>query len=610
MNKPCEDCRKHKKGCSKDIGGCISCKAKGVPCIYLTNSDNLFQSTSERNGWGSQWSINENQRLNVAGAQPQRQTYVSPFSNQTKITIDYTMLESFPNFSFGASESLNYQTLNTFDASLLQQEAANWELQDPDLMPSLKDWNLCHRFLTKDYKLPIPMTFSHDAEMFLVNFFSLPPVLIKCAVFARVYLLQEEALKYYKRARKAFLKIGFHPSLQDFDASTHVAHFAYTQGQPVIGMQFLAAGLAMLRKLKLHIDPDDSPWLLHMNFTERQKEDRRRAFWIWYSIFYVHQALCNDENFIECNDISCDKIKAPAQVYDPYPIFAPMPTLQSECKVLELFVKIKRRLMIPPTNVHALLSDSSVLFFERTLQSIQSAVPNEVRLELQSPDTICRSDEALFINKIAAGEYRLQNHSYIDPSCFYPTSNRSIHSLSPQLTVKQYPPQSVTAKFSKTLRQWNLELKPVNYSIEWYFECFVVIWFALCKMDQAWWQFTSIQIHDFSGLRTRLHQSVDELEKESAEGGYFTPILECMNAMLVEIDQVLKVGRNPGVDGMKELELGMRIISIGGVDEDILETRTTEPYVILGLLGLEVSGGLRFKGRSEESWRLFWKLNS
>ncbi|KAJ3035792.1 hypothetical protein HDU99_010555, partial [Rhizoclosmatium hyalinum] len=119
-------------------------------------------------------------------------------------------------------------------------------------------------------------------------------------------------------------------------------------------------------------------------------------------------------------------------------------------------------------------------------------------------------------------------------------------------------------------------------------------------MDTAWWQFTSTKIHDVSELQTRLEdmvQSVHQLEAGPAGGGYFTPILACMNAMLTEIDQVHKVGSKSGVDGMKELELSMRIFSIGGVDEDILESRTTEPYVILGLLGLEVSGGLRFKGR-------------
>ncbi|KAJ3073898.1 hypothetical protein HDU99_001827 [Rhizoclosmatium hyalinum] len=183
--KSCEDCRKHKKGCSKDRDGCISCKAKGVPCIYLTNPDNLFQSTPEPIVWGNKLLINKSQCLSAAGSQPQPDTYLSPpFSSRTSITIDDTMTESVANFPLGASgfcnnwtQSLTLQlSLNAFDASLLEHEAANWELQDPDLMPSLKDWNLCHRFLTKDYTLPTPMTFSHDAEMFLINFFSIPPV--------------------------------------------------------------------------------------------------------------------------------------------------------------------------------------------------------------------------------------------------------------------------------------------------------------------------------------------------------------------------------------------------------------------------------------------------
>ncbi|KAJ3064180.1 hypothetical protein HDU99_004550 [Rhizoclosmatium hyalinum] len=32
--KPCQECRVHKKGCSKEVGGCFSCKTKGTECVY------------------------------------------------------------------------------------------------------------------------------------------------------------------------------------------------------------------------------------------------------------------------------------------------------------------------------------------------------------------------------------------------------------------------------------------------------------------------------------------------------------------------------------------------------------------------------------------------
>ncbi|ORY39143.1 hypothetical protein BCR33DRAFT_720381 [Rhizoclosmatium globosum] len=58
------------------------------------------------------------------------------------------------------------------------------------------------------------------------------------------------------------------------------------------------------------------------------------------------------------------------------------------------------------------------------------------------------------------------------------------------------------------------------------------------------------------------------------------------------------------------LELGLKVMSLGkdnNFTQD--EAITTEPLAFMGLLGTQVSDGIRWKGRSEESWRLFWKLN-
>ncbi|ORY39180.1 hypothetical protein BCR33DRAFT_720415 [Rhizoclosmatium globosum] len=72
-------------------------------------------------------------------------------------------------------DSLQLQ-MYTMEMSLIEQEASNWDIQDPDLMPTINDWYLCYRYLTKGGTIPYPQSISHDAEAFMRNFFSLPPV--------------------------------------------------------------------------------------------------------------------------------------------------------------------------------------------------------------------------------------------------------------------------------------------------------------------------------------------------------------------------------------------------------------------------------------------------
>ncbi|ORY39179.1 hypothetical protein BCR33DRAFT_853716 [Rhizoclosmatium globosum] len=636
--KSCQECRLHKKGCSKDKDGCISCKVKGVQCIYIFGLKSQEQDEGLMGGRAT--TLVPRSGVQIDRAEPDSPQPTMMIQQETDSTWPYESHSSMPPWSSGhsnfwsnAPQSLQLQ-MRAMETSLLDQEASNWEIQDPDLMPTVKDWNLCYRYMTKGGTLPYPQSISHDAETFMLNFFSLPPVyrLIKCAMFAQVFLLRDEAVSYYKRARKAFLKIGFIPSIEDFHASVYAAHFAYISGQPVIGMQFLKSGVAMIRQLKLNVDPDNSPWLFHLNLTERQKEDRRRAFWTWYSIFNVHQAMCNNDYLLDVV-IDCDKMKPPSQVYDPYPIFSPIPTRAAECQGLVLIVQIKKRLAVPPVDIFSMIMDQSTSEFSNKLHSIQASAPREVVLYSEQPDRINQDEETMFINKIIdAGDERVVSMNMVFETArsalyrpilfvsslpsYHPLLLNSVHreaiANSINKSVESAIRISTLSDLYKTLRRLKLELTPVNYSIECYFECFVVLWFVMCKMDPAWWEFTKIRIHDVPGLRLRMEsmaQSVRNLENGPAGGGYFTPLLTCMNAMLRDIDHVHKSGWTQIHDRKSDVELGMRTVSIGGVD-DIQESQATEPYVLLGLLGFEVAGGLRFKGRSEDSWRLFWKLNS
>ncbi|ORY21762.1 hypothetical protein BCR33DRAFT_797584 [Rhizoclosmatium globosum] len=125
-------------------------------------------------------------------------------------------------------------------------------------------------------------------------------------------------------------------------------------------------------------------------------------------------------------------------------------------------------------------------------------------------------------------------------------------------------------------------------------------------MNPAWWSYIPISILDYQLLRARMGQM------EENGNGFLSPVVQCLIAILEEIDYIKYRGQQDDVtkvaDDIEGLELGMQVLSIGASKGQRPE-KVIEPYVFLGLLGLKVAGGIRWKGRSEESWRLFWKLN-
>ena len=100
------------------------------------------------------------------------------------------------------------------------------------------------------------------------------------------------------------------------------------------------------------------------------------------------------------------------------------------------------------------------------------------------------------------------------------------------------------------------------------------------------------------------------VEVEGTKSGSTIVILQCMQAMVREMFlycsgvAIEDTESRSGIDG---LELRMTVMSLVGDD---FETIEKEPYAYLGLLGLEVAGGVRWKGKYEPEWRMFWTSNT
>ncbi|ORY39139.1 hypothetical protein BCR33DRAFT_418703 [Rhizoclosmatium globosum] len=93
-------------------------------------------------------------------------------------------------------------------------------------------------------------------------------------------------------------------------------------------------------------------------------------------------------------------MKAPSQVYDPYPIFSPIPTRPSECRTTELIVQIKKWRAVPPSSIFELATDLRTTEYSRKLAWIRASAPVEVVLDTKQLDVIDREEETLLVDKI------------------------------------------------------------------------------------------------------------------------------------------------------------------------------------------------------------------
>ncbi|ORY39114.1 hypothetical protein BCR33DRAFT_853670 [Rhizoclosmatium globosum] len=540
------------------------------------------------------------------------------------------------NTRFPWSHSPLNQFMTALETPFINNESHNWEMEDPDLIPSTSDWLMMWAEITRYGKFA-PMDDSFDAEAFLLNYFSLPPVfrLAECAIIAHLYLPSETAVSYYVRARKALIQaMEQPPTLATVQACNTLCQFALSKGQPVTGIQFLRMSLNMILELRLDVDPDDSPWLSHLDLTPRQKEERRRAFWLAY--WQIMWLDSNDD--IKDVEINCDRIKAPGNVMDPGPVFDYCATRKWECEFLAVIGTLRRHYGTPPKTATDLLQSAQIAHYKMRLKYIQSITPPEFLLLSESPTSISSHEEVIFGTKVTETRENLvlfsllynSSISVLHRPTMFLASLKSYHPLLISQETRCTISDSITQCFSASLRIIHLfhfashmykhgpEKDRFLYHFlngtDSYFESVIVVWFLVCRMEPAWWSYIPISHVDFDDLRRWMRQMVDALtsrsKKEEDGPGFLSPITQCLDAMLKEINCVKNIGDiqlDISDENTDFVELGMQVLSIGTKESS--PEKVIEPYAFLGLLGYNIAGGLRWKGRSEESWRLFWKLN-
>ncbi|KAJ3289864.1 hypothetical protein HDU79_003714 [Rhizoclosmatium sp. JEL0117] len=508
-------------------------------------------------------------------------------------------------------------------------------LEDKDLIPTIDDFSLFCRFaIMENFNLLIRR--SLPLRVFLKTFFHQPPPLrlVLGAISAHLVrppVSEDVVFSYHRRAKKAVMKYAHIPSLKTAQAFYWIFSVSLWKGQPALGQPFFLRALEMAKELRLNIDPEDSPWLLHHHLTEFEKEERRRFFWVCDFLLRLTQSISEEACQIEFDQDQ--GLRPPSVIYDSDGIilFPPADSLFISCCTFRLIARIKLHYRQIPHSLSHLLGSpelDQLSFLSHSLCTSISAVNS--LLVSESPSAITQSDYTLFLDQLShlvAVDVVPINFNFYAAQCMlnrtklYLTGIKSCHPAVISAVQRDIIATAVMHAFEGAHRVAGLleflnlvakrgdtEKVPIasNATLVYaLFEAGIVFWFLACRMDPVWWAVLPERAGTLrEGLWTRWEVLRECMEDENRvrSFGSVEPLVKCIGYMHREILEKVMGIMSVGVE--EEVVLGMEVVSAGGRGQVVVK----DAWVFLGLLGLEVYGGVRWKGKSEEAWRLFWKV--
>ncbi|KAJ3295600.1 hypothetical protein HDU79_008789 [Rhizoclosmatium sp. JEL0117] len=563
----------------------------------------------------------------------------------TIFNIDASSMATSINGFVGANiNPVLEEYLKAWGSPVIDQ-SLSFELEDTDLLPTFDDFLLVFNYYTDNGK-SVSTSDSFDVQSFLVGFYQKPAVLRLahcCVALGRFSFDSTEAqltrLRYFKRAYKALHVADLTPSVDILMAFENLSYVARVLGDENLKEYFFYRALKMLVELKMDIDPDDLP-LDHL--TPRQKEERRRLYWQSYRLYSYVTAYSSDYKQV---NLQRGKVKVYSQAYDPYEVFEVNGKSGGLVKKLEgdIFViigEIRRLYCRPPSSIQEVFNwgraDSAS---RKSLASLGELIPVEFLLLFDDATYVTLDDEERFISQTSTvgGALYMINmnfHSCISvcyrpimfltalPSCrpMYLSSEQqnTVVAAIKNCYEASWRITSLLIFFEKMQYGGGKSRLPENehdfYNIFQntlsYLEAYVSLWFIVCRMDPQWLTLAFSEDVNTLALQNRLRR-VLEIQEWIGSEGRLEPIHKGMMVMLEEIEEVARAGKHVNKqsddDGLESIILGIHSLALG-----VKSTAMTNPWCYLGLLGLEIGSERKVKwmGRYEEAWRLFWKLNA
>ncbi|KAJ3245305.1 hypothetical protein HDU78_009550 [Chytriomyces hyalinus] len=423
-------------------------------------------------------------------------------------------------------------------------------LEHPDLVATHDDWVIVAQFFNSSDRI-VRASAAHrliSTAAFLDSFFAQPAPLrltiCALAAHANPSIPDNVCISYYNRARKAVMRSIDKPSLKNLQTLYLIANFAIVNGQPTIGKPFFINALWMLIHLRMDVDPDASPWLAHLNLSELEKEERRRAFWL---CFYTTKLVQSCSTPSSPARLSAAQMRPPKS--DIGSLFSEILTTQHNCSILELIISIKRHYAYAPASLNDLILSEQALSLSAELLSLHSEIPQFLLL---APEPTPTADHILMQNKIFISQLLsvgpTDTTGIISLSMFFNASICLLHRpklylthFLPNASATAVPPsfipiiasalkQCLTAAYrmsdinrfllhitqdaanidsaSSDNSSEHPQLLPKsfweahNYLAHPLFECAIVLWFIACKTSHTWFD-VGFSLEEFEWLKLR-----------------------------------------------------------------------------------------------------------
>ncbi|TPX65338.1 hypothetical protein CcCBS67573_g08166 [Chytriomyces confervae] len=484
-------------------------------------------------------------------------------------------------------------------------------------------------------------------------------------------LSNDTVYSYYRRARKTVSQFMDKPSLRMVQALLFLVQISDGTGQSEFADLIFRYTIEMLLSLRMDLDPDHAFWRATSNLTEIQKEEHRRIFWrcaFWIKLRSTFGQI-TQPYVLDVNQVQLPRnlqrgpftILAAGSdfVVNARRIHTKIPSSIHEMIVSHELIELNAHLMGLMAGIPApmiLIStretplDQQFKIFTNQLMHLDGVSQfNIITLSLGYFSSVCLTHRP-----------RMYLTAFLPSGSFYLTSPQYASELISSLAQSVDTAQHIGRVFMFLLlatQEYNLKTNlssifqptfdiPKLFPPSFWtwgcaigiFECSISLWFALCKVPPEWkhrigFDETAAKLSllifrefvDLVQLNLRggsesvpTHSnsaSPNPVNDRDATPTVISPIVTCIHAMVSEVFElhIFEASRESTPSSTttntvaEPLELSMTVLSLTEKGE-LKPIRTQEsPYAMMGLLGVEVKGGIRWRAGYEKGWRHFWR---
>ncbi|KAJ3286887.1 Bromodomain-containing protein 1 [Rhizoclosmatium sp. JEL0117] len=478
-------------------------------------------------------------------------------------------------------------------------------------------------------------------------------------------------MMYFERAKKALSRYEAAPTVQMVQALIALAAFTpFAFNDMFIALPFLQKALVMMLRLRIDVDPDECHWLNLSEEAKEERRIvywviyfifkrkcslglRMSSKQIAGAQIVVHNPMPKIHGSMKfARQLPTHKLDPSTYLnYGAYDPNRPVATVSYLCSLLDIAYDSTVHHRIVPTSASDILMSPVTKLLLTRLKGAELKIPGYLLLS-STNDTLAnflQSNGTVMFHGVSVLDILMTTMLYnsimsilLRPTLYLtafldiasPTlvedSGKTILVLLTILETCVRSARTVTALNSWVLTSGDAKLKSTfflenHFTYFALFESAVVLWFVTCRTQAFWWKQEGgtdntlrMSLEDRKRIRSEVLDLLKTLKglAENERGrvgagsklmsGHIRPICHCIQGMLDEMEKVEdQLGRGYVINDERQLDeivIGLQVLEINGE-----VAKVEEPWVFLGLLGMQVNGCYRWNATNEEEWKSFWK---